>query len=198
MYPGVTFSYTGAEPVAKGLTKLGLLKLREVEQFMQYQNLQQHKRVFDIAQGVTITAQKVFGISKVFIHVDPRGGGEEEKDYICLCNCNFAFGIILEEQETLLDDLYPLYTALVCRQKKAYAIERDLLPSDWSKYIPGQKVVLIPYYLMEYTCCTEMPVASGCAPVRSEEEQSSDLWRTTMRIIPWRAFTLKKRLVVRG
>ena len=198
MYPGVTFSYTGDEPVAKGLTKLGLTKLREVEQFMQYQNLQQHKKVFDIAPGVTIIAQKVFGISQVFIHVDPRGGDEEEHERICLCNCNFAFGIIIEEQETLLDDEFTLYTALVCRQKKFYAIERDLLASDWSKYIPGQKVVLIPYNRMRYLCCTGTSDATGCAPIPSEVSTVAELWRTTMRILPWRAFTLKKWLVVRG
>ena len=56
MYPGITFSYTGDDAVAKKLTKLGLTKLREVEQFMQYQNLQQHKRVFDIAHGAGLAA----------------------------------------------------------------------------------------------------------------------------------------------
>lgn len=198
MYPGITFSYTGDDAVAKKLTKLGLTKLREVEQFMQYQNLQQHKRVFDIAHGVVITVQKVFGISQVFIHVDPRGGKEEQEKRLCLCNCNFAFGIVIEEQDTPLDNLVPLYTVLVCRQEKYYAIERDILASDWSEYIPGQKVVLIPYNEMLYNCCSGVPIATGCAPIRTKENMASEDWRTTMRIIPWRAFTLKKWLVVRG
>ena len=148
--------------------------------------------------GAVIICSKVFGLRTTEIIVSRVGPPEEPPEWRCLCNCNFAFGIILEEQDTLLDDKYPLYTVLVCRKKTLYSIERDILPSDWSKYIPGQKVILIPYNEMLYTCCSGEIAATGCSPIKTEEQMDSEDWRTKMRIIPWRGFRLKKWIAING
>lgn len=195
----VSTSYSGNKAAARALTRVALAEMDKTERLMEFQGLQQWSRIVDFAPGVVITTSKCFGIRTVNIDVAQAGGGEGQIENICLCNCNFAFGVIIEEQEAPLEgDGSKLYTVLVCRNKRGYAIEKDVLASDFSPYLPGQKVLVAPYYLMEFKCCNNVQVATGCSPVRSEEGIDSEAWRTTLRIIPWRAFTLKKWLLVNG
>lgn len=196
----VSFTFSGDESAAKMLRAAGLREMAKVEEFMGFQGLQQYRpRPVELAPGITVRASKIFGARHVHIHVEPGGGDEAGKKYICLCNCNFAFGIVTEEQDDPLSgDGSRLYTVLVCRNKRGYAIEKNVLASDFSPYLPGQKVLVAPYYLMEFKCCNNVQVATGCSPVRSEEGIDSEAWRTTLRIIPWRAFTLKKWILVNG
>lgn len=192
-------TYSGNKVAAKALTRVALTEMDKTERLMEFQGLQQWSRVVDFAPGIVITTSKCFGLRQVNIDVAPSGGGEESPEYICLCNCNFAFGVIIEEQADPLEkDGSKLYTVLVCRNKKGYSIEKDLLATDFSPYLPGQKVVLIPYNEALYRCCENLYLPTGCAPLKSELGIAEDDWRTTMRIVPWRAFTLKKWIQVRG
>lgn len=127
----------------------------------------------------------------------PERGGDEQVQVICLCNCNFSFGIIVEEQtDKLSGDGSTLYTVLVCHNKTGYVVVKDALASDFSKYIVGQKVLVMPYNEMLYTCCNKAYTATGCMPVKSEELIDDDAWRTTVRILPWCAFVLQKWIKV--
>ena len=196
----VSFTFSGEESAAKMLRAAGLREMAKVEEFMGFQGLQQYRpRPVELAPGISIRASKIFGVRHVHIHVEPGGGEDSPPKYICLCNCNFAFGVVAEEQGTTLSgDGSKLYTILVCRNKHGYAIEKDVLASDFSPYLPGQKVLVAPYYLMDFKCCNNVQTATGCSPIKSEEDISADSWRATLRIIPWRAFDLKKWILVSG
>ena len=194
----ISFTFSGDESAAKTLIRLGGKEMDKTTSLMKFQGLQQLKRVVDVAPGVIIITHQHFGTRRVNIHVEPKRGGDEQVQVICLCNCNFSFGIIVEEQtDKLSGDGSTLYTVLVCHNKTGYVVVKDALASDFSKYIVGQKVLVMPYNEMLYTCCNKTYTATGCMPVKSEELIDDDAWRTTVRILPWRAFTLQKWIEVR-
>ena len=193
----ISFTFSGDEASAKSLLRLAMKEMDKTTASMGFQGLQQLKRVVDVAPGITITTHQHFGIRKVYIHVEPNGKVEEGYNKICLCNCNFSFGIVTEEQtDKLSDDGSTLYTVLVCHNKTGYVVVKDALASDFSKYIVGQKVLVMPYNEMLYTCCNKAYTATGCMPIKSEELITADAWRSTVRILPWRAFTLQKWIEV--
>ena len=193
----ISFTFSGDESAAKTLIRLGGNEMDKTTSLMKFQGLQQLKRVVDVAPGVIIITHQHFGTRRVNIHVEPKRGGDERVQFICLCNCNFSFGIIAEEQtDKLSGDGSTLYTVLVCHNKTGYVVVKDALASDFSKYIVGQKVLVMPYNEMLYTCCNKAYTATGCMPVKSEELITADAWRSTVRILPWRAFTLQKWIEV--
>ena len=174
----ISFTFSGDESAAKTLIRLGGKEMDKTTSLMKFQGLQQLKRVVDVAPGVIIITHQHFGLRQVNIHVKPRRGGEEEIQVICLCNCNFSFGIIVEEQtDKLSGDGSTLYTVLVCHNKTGYVVVKDALASDFSKYIVGQKVLVMPYNEMLYTCCNKAYTATGCMPVKSEELITADAWQ---------------------
>lgn len=189
----ISFTFSGDQVAAKELRRLGAKEMDKTTSLMRFQELQQLRRVVDVAPGIIITTKQFFGIREVEIYVEPVGEEEKEKRKICLCNCNLSFGVVIKEQdEELSGDGSTLYTVLVCRNKIGYSIVNDVIATDFSKYIVGQKVLLIPYFEMLFTCCNKLYSATGCIPHKSEELISNDAWRTTMRILPWRAFDLRK------
>ena len=193
----ISFTFSGDESAAKTLIRLGGKEMDKTTSLMKFQGLQQLKRVVDVAPGVIIITHQHFGTRRVNIHVEPKRGGDEQVQVICLCNCNFSLGIIVEEQtDKLSGDGSTLYTVLVCHNKTGYVVVKDVLASDFSKYIVGQKVLVMPYNEMLYTCCNKAYTAPGCMPVKSEELITADAWRSTVRILPWRAFTLQKWIEV--
>ena len=193
----ISFTFSGDESAAKTLIRLGGKEMDKTTSLMKFQGLQQLKRVVDVAPGVIIITHQHFGTRRVNIHVEPKRGGDERVQFICLCNCNFSFGIIAEEQtDKLSGDGSTLYTVLVCHNKTGYVVVKDALASDFSKYIVGQKVLVMPYNEMLYTCCNKTYTATGCMPVKSEELIDDDAWRTTVRILPWCAFVLQKWIKV--
>ena len=193
----ISITFSGDKVAAKALHHLGVKEMDKATASMKFQGLQQLKRVVDIAPGIVITTHQHFGLRQVNIHVEPRRGGEEEIQVICLCNCNFSFGIVTEEQaDKLSSDGSTLYTVLVCYNKTGYVVVKDALASDFSKYIVGQKVLVMPYNEMLYTCCNKAYTATGCMPVKSEELITADAWRSTVRILPWCAFVLQKWIKV--
>ena len=193
----ISFTFSGDESAAKTLIRLGGKEMDKTTSLMKFQGLQQLKRVVDVAPGVIIITHQHFGTRRVNIHVEPKRGGDERVQFICLCNCNFSFGIIVEEQtDKLSGDGSTLYTVLVCNNKTGYVVVKDALASDFSKYIVGQKVLVMPYNEMLYTCCNKTYTATGCMPVKSEELIDDDAWRATVRILPWCAFVLQKWIKV--
>lgn len=193
----ISFTFSGDESAAKTLIRLGGKEMDKTTSLMKFQGLQQLKRVVDVAPGVIIITHQHFGTRRVNIHVEPKRGGDERVQFICLCNCNFSFGIIVEEQtDKLSGDGSTLYTVLVCHNKTGYVVVKDALASDFSKYIVGQKVLVMPYNEMLYTCCNKTYTATGCMPVKSEELIDDDAWRATVRILPWCAFVLQKWIKV--
>ena len=192
-----SFTFSGDEVAAQALHHLGAKEMDKTTEAMKFQGLDQLKRVVDVAPGITIITRHHFGLRHVEIHVEPRGRAEEGGQVICLCNCNFSFGIVTKEQDDKLSgDGSTLYTVLACHNKTGYVIIEDVLASDFSKYIVGQKVLVMPYNEMLYTCCNKAYTATGCMPVKSEELIDDDAWRATVRILPWCAFVLQKWIKV--
>ena len=149
--------------------------------------------------GSLIVARKFFGQRIVDIYA---GGQIPEPPnptpLICICNCNLSLGWILEVQTDTVNGA-PLYTVMACNSDgRSYIQYRDILASDWSKYVEGQPVLMVPYQSMAYLCCTDKTggasLVRGCSPLVSAEEIESSDWRTTYRILPWCAVAAPNRL----
>lgn len=124
----------------------------------------------------------------VVVTVTPQGVAamqvlHEEIERACICNCNFSAGVVIELTGDL-DDAN-LYSVAVCHNKTAYSLYENVLASDFTIYESGEKVIVIPYNLNTFLCCTGGQNATGCNPKKSAEPFESDTWRTTYRIIPW-------------
>lgn len=173
-----------------------------LETSLAFQGLKQGVRKVTPLKGVFIECRKWFDLREIIITVIAGKLYEAMYKEECLCNCNFSVGWVVELQDTDLDTI-PLYTVAACNFKTKYVIYSDVLASDWCKYIPMQKVILIPYFLMPFLCCTEPRMdygadqGYGCRPELSPEEIISEDWRTVYRIIPWNAFTVPKKVNIR-
>lgn len=146
--------------------------------------------------GSLIVARKFFGQRIVDIYA---GGQIPEPPnptpLICICNCNLSLGWILEVQTDTVNGA-PLYTVMACNSDgRSYIPYRDILASDWSKYVEGQPVLMVPYNAMSYLCCsTPLGIPRGCKPMESEYTADNQSWRTTYRILPWCAVNIPKRV----
>jgi len=154
---------------------------------------------FSPGDGSLIVARKSFGRTVIDVYTkEAVPQPEEPKVQICPCNCNLSLGWVLEVQE---DDINgaPLYTVMACNNDgKAYLPYYNVLASDWTRYVVGQPVLMVPYQSMAYICCTDKTggasLVRGCSPLVSTEELDSDTWRTTYRILPWCAVAAPNRL----
>ena len=162
-----------------------------LENIMTTGGLQQHLLKFQPYPGALIIAHKFFGHRTIDIFTGGTTPVEYEEHKICICECALSIGWVLELQPELLDGLQ-LYTVMACNAYGTmYVPYYDVLPSDFTKYIVGQKALLIPYNANEFTCCADKTGAlgsTGCKPILTEEAKSSDDWRTAYRVTPLNAF----------
>lgn len=177
----------------------GVRLMAILERFMDFQGLKQCSMRKEIEPGLVVEASKVFGLRRIDIYV----GGElvkKRREVIeCFCNCNFAFGFVVAVNPELLDDEFQLYDVAVCFQRRKFILRENILASDFTQYQPGQPVILIPYNDMDYLCCTAGGAGStGCAPMASTYEKTSEDWRSTLRIIPWCAINFPKWMKVQN
>lgn len=157
---------------------------------------QNQKISFIPYDGALIVARKFFGQRIVDIYA----GGDHPKEptptpSICLCNCKISLGWIMEVQMDTVNGA-PLYTVMACNNNgRSYIPYRDILASDWTKYVDGQPVLMVPYNAMAYLCCSmHTGIPRGCTPTESEYTNDNEAWRTTYRILPWCAVGIPKRV----
>lgn len=167
-----------------------------LERFMSFQRLHQCTMRKEIEPGVIVEASKIFGLRRIDIYVGGEKGPKYKEVVECPCNCDFALGWIVEVCDEWLDDEFQLYNVAVCFAKRRYVLRENILASDFTRYVEGQKVLLVPYNLALFQCCTgnngSGVVATGCSPVLSLDEMNAEGWRTIMRIIPWCAVAVPK------
>ena len=163
-----------------------------LERFMDFQSLKQCTMRKEIEPGVVVEASKVFGLRRVDVYVGGEAGPKRREVMECLCNCDFAFGVVIELDNQLMDGEFQLYNVAVCFRKEKYILREGLLASDYTEYYEGQKVLLVPYNRATFMCCTGEADATGCRPVESEYDRESDNWRSMLRIIPWCGATVPK------
>jgi hypothetical protein len=156
-----------------------------LENIMQFGELDQHQIKFVPYDGALIVARKFFGTRVVDIYAGPGAPiPKPPEQKICPCNCNISLGWILEVQTTTMQGA-PLYTVMACNTAgTAYVPYYDVLASDWTPYVVGQKVVMAPYNMMAYLCCTAPAIPTGCVPTKSTYQLTDDEWRSTYRILP--------------
>lgn len=182
----------------------GYKEMRILEEAMSFRGLKIGERKVEPHEGVLILCTVTYGLRVIEIVAGGGRGRREWYDRSCLCNCNFSLGFIHSIcDEELLGST--LYNVLACSGKKRYVLHRRVLASDFTPYVQGQKVLLVPYSRMNFLCCsTSGPspagsmVASGCRPMDSRRDDiESEDWRTVYRIIPWCAVQLPKFIKVR-
>lgn len=138
--------------------------------------------------GSLIVAHKFFGqrVVDIYTQIKPQPMSEDEKP-ICLCNCNFSIGWVLELQAETINGA-PLYTVMACNNKgTAFVPYKDVLASDWTPYVVGDQIAMVPYYAMSFICCVDKTGAGGprgCKPTVSTVTTDQDEWRTAYRIVP--------------
>ena len=173
---------------------IGLAKsqLDILERQLSFQEINVGARSVKPFSGVTIKAWTCFNYRKVSIYVDPLEDVPEKpkdkpKKRECFCNCSFSVGKVLSVSDDTIDDA-PLYDVVACNgsgEDSDYYIFTNTLATDFTKYLEGDTVILIPYNENLFSCCTETVWPTGCNPKRSEYDTSNDEWRTTYRIAPW-------------
>jgi len=161
-----------------------------LENMMRLRKLDQHLIRFTPYDGALIVARKFFGTKIIDIYVNqPPPDDSIPGKVICLCNCNFSVGWIMEvPQGSNINDAQ-LYTVMACNNRgTSYKRYENVLASDWTNYAVGDRVIMIPYNSMAYLCCTDpaggVDRVRGCTPSVSGEETVSQAWRTTYRIVP--------------
>lgn len=183
---------TGDKVVAAAYLRAARYELFKLEQYMGFNSLDQGSRgpIVVSADGVTVEVEKRFGDRFINIVVPEGVGGGAPTKTICLCNCNLSVGWVVREQEDTIDGA-KLYTVMACNFKRSYVRYTDVLASDWAVYKPSQKILLAPYYMMNFLCCESpnMDYGStsgfGCRAEISQEQKDSEDWRTAYRILPY-------------
>lgn len=171
----------------------GIRLMSILERFMEFQNLKQCTMRKEIEPGLVVEASKIFGLRRIDIYVGGEPIKKKQEVADCICNCDFAFGFVVEVVPELLDGFFQLYNVAVCFQKRKYVLRENVLASDFTKYEAWQKVLLVPYNEAAFTCCTSaITPATGCKPKRPELPIENVYWRTVMRIIPWCGLTVPK------
>jgi hypothetical protein len=182
---------TGDVVAGQKLRGIANQQMGKLESLMEFQGLDQYSLTREVSPGEIIKTSKVFGERTIEITTLDRRGAKPAKKQLCLCNCNFTHGKVVRVADGILDRMSErFYDVLACRGKRGYKMYRNILASDFSRYREGQKVILIPYFAMEFYCCTATDGATGCTPVECNDASTQDTWRSTMRIIPWIGRTL--------
>lgn len=198
MKPPVKYNLHGDRTLCKQLELAhGRRIVGILETIMVTGKQQQNLIRFTPFDGAMIIAREFFGTRVVDIYagVEPPPP-PQQNPRICICNCTLSMGWILEVQADTLDDI-PLYTVMACNlEGTAYVPYRDTLASDFTEYVEGQRVLLLPYKEMAYICCSDKSGGAakvrGCTPYRVDDGliKSDDEWRTTYRILPWCALNI--------
>lgn len=186
----------GDKELAKTFIGVASSIMQSLEESMSYRDLKQDHRYFEPFPGALIKCSVVFGLRTILIVIPLHVGKRIRKGLECFCNCNFTVGKIVEQTGTLDNRTgygkVPVYSVIACNKKSRYRLFQNCIASDFTKYINGQKVVLIAYNDFDYLCCTALAPPTACSPILSTFDVSHDNWRTTYRIIPWNGFRLKK------
>lgn len=197
MKPPVIYNYFGKRMDCDALRGQGRRILGILETIMATGNQKQNLIRFIPYPGAIIIAREFFGtrIVDIYAGVEPPLLPQPIQR-ICICNCNLSMGWIIEVQSNTLDDV-PLYNVMACNNDgTAYIPYPDTLASDFTKYVEGQKVLLLAYKEMAYICCTNKTGGEnkvrGCTPYKVNDGlvKDDDDWRTIYRILPWCALNV--------
>ncbi len=190
MIPTVSKILTGDK--SKAAHYLGLAK-RQLNILLNQMSLAKPKplkishRKLNLKYGGYILVEVCYNARTIRIHIPSDLAKELEEHTLkeCVCNCNFTVGQIISIQEDKIG-LSKLYTVRVCTNKKYYMLHENILASDYTEYLAGQVVIMIPYNDALYQCCSSnSQTVTGCNPSKSEELITNDAWRSALKIIPW-------------
>jgi hypothetical protein len=113
---------------------------------------------------------------------------ELNKHLYCPCNCNMTIGVITDRTvhiDTSPEKIdYFIYKIDACNFKLNYVGFENVIGSDFTPWINGQKVILMVYNDFLFDCDKANFNATACDPVINELTAHTIDWRTTYRIIP--------------
>ncbi len=156
-------------------------------------------RKLNLKYGGYILVEVCYNARTMRIHIPTALARELEKHSLkdCICNCNFTTGQIISVQTDTIG-IAPLYTVRACTYGKYYMLHRNILASDYTEYLVGQVVIMIPYNEALFQCCaSSYQSVTGCKPSESELDIDDNAWRSTLRIIPWCVSTVPKWINMR-
>lgn len=193
--PSIIFRYDGDLIACDALRGNGARVMSILENLMSFRHLDQYNMTLIPYPGASIHASKAFGLRVVTINAGVAPAPVEPAvKRSCLCNCNFTVGWVFKVQEEMLEEVIPLYTVMACQNEKKYVLVENVLASDWTIYAEFMPVVMVPYYQMAFLCCSgDKSRATGCKKQDHYENNiNNDIWRTSLRIVPWCAVGLPK------
>lgn len=166
-----------------------------LQNMMRLNKWDQYSITMEPYPGALIKCSQRFGKGTIEIVTGITGDMQDDQLRHCLCNCNFTVGWILRLQSETVQGDAQMYTVMACQGARKYTMVENVLASDFTEYTVGFPVVLIPYNSMAFLCCAGGGgVPTGCSKVDSQYGLDSDLWRASLRIIPWCAIGLPKWL----
>lgn len=194
---GIKYVFLGDKTAGKTLIRAAQREMMITER-CNAQGKLQYERKMSPFPGATITTEYNHGMRTATIFVpqswEEQVGGEK----ICLCNCNFSVGAIIQDNGQMIGTAH-LYDVMACVGKDRQKRFNNVLASDFCKYEEGQKIVLMAYNSFLYQCClNDERYPSGCNPLPSEFQIAEEEWRTTYRILPWCALPLPRWLNITG
>lgn len=186
----------GDTRIADALRGFALSAMQGLINRMSFQNISVDTYTLTLWPGILIRCQVNHNIKIIYISVSAKGKKLLEKTLTCYCDCNFAVGKIIKITKPGLDELdaVPLYTVIACHKEYIYKVYENCLASDFTKYLVGQKVVLVPYNAFDFLCYTSSVPKAVQACILKKNTNNIDVaaWRTTCRIVPWCGLPLKK------
>jgi len=153
------------------------------------------QRPITLITGEVVRLAVSFNTSVIEIIAGVSQPGENfnliEEEQKCFCDCNLSLGIITKIDEELKQSIQWI-DLIACNHETIYVGYENIIPSDFTRYEEGQKVILMAYYDFLYDCKNKVFSATGCDPKKSASELEDDSWRATYRIIPLCALTIPK------
>jgi hypothetical protein len=151
------------------------------------------QRPINLITGEVIRLAVSFNTSVIEIIAEGYGPDKsyklQEEGRKCFCDCNISLGIIIKIAEELKHSIQWI-DVIACNHEKLYVVYENIIPSDFTRYEPGQKVIVMAYYDFLYDCKNKIFSSTGCSPKKHAEIPENDTWRTTYRIVPLCALTI--------
>lgn len=147
------------------------------------------QRPITLITGETIRLAVSFNTSIIEILAESRAGAQPQEVQAptqkCFCDCNISLAIIISIADEMKHGLQWM-SLIACNNKTSYVGYENIIASDFTRYEPGQKVIVIAYNGFVYNCASISNTSgvTGCAPQVSVYQPNVPAWLTTYRVIP--------------
>jgi hypothetical protein len=189
-------TFSGDKARAISVRSIAEARLKMMQAQMQRSGIKQAwQHQIDLPTGETISITASFNQGHIHIHAPQGGVKVNEKEWECLCNCNYAVGIVTDKYKNNENDPYYVFNVTACNREKRYIPYQNVLGCDFTPWEIGMPVILLAYNDFLFDCSNLNFNATGCIPIVDEvETPHSEDWRPTYRVAQFCGLSLPKWL----